>query len=147
MKRSVIIVVLSSMLLCSCGGTLTGAFMGGALGGAIGGITGGYRGHDVGVLVGMAAGAAVGASVDAAEANRQCQQSQVADDMYMHQQGRMSRQDRAYQQHRDAYAQYYYQKNAQHHSFKLEKSDSDKMVRPEDMIDTTNSGNDVISME
>lgn len=68
MKKVLVILACSTLLLSSCG-TYTGsvAYVGGSfgsvLGSAIGGIAGGPRGSDIGTIVGMASGAIIGASV------------------------------------------------------------------------------------
>lgn len=77
MKKNIVILLASVMLLASCGtytstGAGYGAYYGGWIGSAIGGITGGHRGHDIGTLIGMAGGAAVGAAIGkAADEQRQ----------------------------------------------------------------------------
>lgn len=70
MRRSLIIVAASALLVSSCNtytgaGAYTGSSLGGILGSAIGGIAGGPRGDDIGTLIGMASGAMVGAAVGA----------------------------------------------------------------------------------
>jgi hypothetical protein len=69
--RKIILTLVSSLLLSSCGtytgeGAATGAAFGSILGSAIGGISGGWRGRDIGTIVGMAGGAVVGAAVGSA---------------------------------------------------------------------------------
>ena len=72
MKKYMMILAVSAMvMLSSCGtytgqGAYAGATFGSLLGSAIGGISGGWRGSDVGQIVGMAGGAAVGAAIGAA---------------------------------------------------------------------------------
>lgn len=71
MKKSVVLLVSSVVLLSSCGTyTGSGAYVGGSfgsiLGSAIGGLAGGPRGSDIGTIIGMAGGAAVGAAVGSA---------------------------------------------------------------------------------
>ncbi len=78
MKKNIIVVLATVMLLASCGtyegaGAANGAYFGSLLGSAIGGINGGYRGSNVGTLVGMAGGAAVGAAIGRAADNRRQQ--------------------------------------------------------------------------
>lgn len=68
MKKPLILLFSSALLLSSCGTyTGSGAYVGGAfgsiLGSAIGGIAGGPRGSDIGTIIGMAGGAAVGAAI------------------------------------------------------------------------------------
>jgi len=85
MKKSIVILAASTILLTSCGtyagaGAGYGAYYGGWIGSAIGGLAGGHRGHDIGTLIGMAGGAAVGAAIgSAADDQRQ-------DDLYQYQQ-------------------------------------------------------------
>lgn len=71
MKKAIIFVMGSMLLLSSCGTyTGQGAYIGGSfgsvLGSAIGGISGGWRGEHVGSIVGMAGGAVVGAAIGSA---------------------------------------------------------------------------------
>ena len=71
MKKNMIIIAASALLISSCGtytgcGAYTGSTLGSILGSAIGGITGGPRGHDVGTIVGMVGGAVVGSAIGAA---------------------------------------------------------------------------------
>ncbi len=68
MKKSLVLVVCSSLLLCGCGtyagsGAYVGGSFGSILGSAIGGLAGGPRGSDLGTVIGMAGGAAVGAAI------------------------------------------------------------------------------------
>lgn len=68
MKKSVVLVMCSTLMLSGCGtntgtGAYFGAQLGSVLGSAIGGLTGGPRGSDLGTVVGMVGGAAVGAAV------------------------------------------------------------------------------------
>lgn len=79
MKKMFLMMIVSVLLLTSCGTYMgQGAFVGGQfgaiIGSAIGGITDGPRGSDVGTIVGMAGGAVLGAVVgsaaDEAEARR-----------------------------------------------------------------------------
>lgn len=79
MKKMILMMIVSVLLLTSCGTYMgQGAFVGGQfgaiIGSAIGGITDGPRGSDVGTIVGMAGGAVLGAVVgnaaDEAEARR-----------------------------------------------------------------------------
>ncbi len=70
MKKSLVLLSCSTLLICSCGtytgsGALTGSSLGSVLGSAIGGLAGGPRGSDIGTIVGMAGGAVVGAAVGA----------------------------------------------------------------------------------
>ncbi len=68
MKKNITILLISVLLLASCGtyqgqGAATGAYFGSILGSAIGGISNGPRGNDVGTLIGLAGGAVVGAAI------------------------------------------------------------------------------------
>ena len=68
MKKSLVILVSSVLLLSGCGTyTGSGAYVGGSFGSvfgsAIGGLAGGPRGSDIGTIVGMAGGAVLGAAV------------------------------------------------------------------------------------
>lgn len=108
MKKLLIILLGSSLLLNSCNtytgsGAYAGSSIGAILGSAIGGLSGGPRGSDVGTLIGMAGGAVVGAAIgsqadnevqqqaERARRNRSCQQ----DDTYGYQRSHdsYSRQD------------------------------------------------------
>ena len=56
MKKSMMALTASAVLLSSCGtytgqGAFAGATFGSVLGSAIGGISGGWRGHDIGTLL------------------------------------------------------------------------------------------------
>ena len=77
MKKSIILLVSSVLLLSSCGtyagsGAYAGGSLGSILGSAIGGIAGGPRGSDIGTIVGMAGGA----MIDGAIGNQTDQQRQ-----------------------------------------------------------------------
>ena len=68
MRKSVLILIVSVLLLTSCGtytgeGAANGAFFGSMIGSMIGGISDGRRGSDIGGLIGMAGGAVVGAVI------------------------------------------------------------------------------------
>lgn len=68
MKKTIVLLLSSTLLLGSCGTyTGSGAYVGGSfgsiLGSAIGGLAGGPRGSDIGTIIGMAGGAAVGAAI------------------------------------------------------------------------------------
>ena len=68
MKKSIVLLLSTVLLLSSCGTyTGSGAYVGGSfgsiLGSAIGGLAGGPRGSDIGTIIGMAGGAAVGAAI------------------------------------------------------------------------------------
>lgn len=68
MKKSLVVLVSSVLLLSSCGTyTGSGAYVGGSfgsiLGSAIGGLAGGPRGSDIGTIIGMAGGAMVGGAL------------------------------------------------------------------------------------
>lgn len=84
MKKNIVILLASVMLLASCGtytstGAGYGAYYGGWIGSAIGGLAGGHRGHDIGTLVGMAGGAIVGAAAGKAA------EEQRREDLYQYQ--------------------------------------------------------------
>ncbi len=130
MKKVLLLSVIITMLLSSCG-TMTGFFAGGALGGAVGGIMGGPYGRDIGTLVGMAAGSAIGAAADAAEAKA----------VAVAERNRTRHFDEVYAQHKQSYTDYYYQKN------KTTDAPDDKIFDTKDMVDHTNSGNDIIEMK
>ena len=71
MRKSVLILIASVLLLTSCGtytgdGMANGAFFGSMIGSMIGGISDGRRGSDIGGLIGMAGGAVVGAVIGSA---------------------------------------------------------------------------------
>lgn len=71
MKKTIIFVMGSMLLLSSCGtytgqGAYVGGTFGSLLGSAIGGISGGWRGEHVGSIVGLAGGAVVGAAIGSA---------------------------------------------------------------------------------
>ena len=71
MRKSVLILIASVLLLTSCGtytgdGLANGAFFGSMIGSMIGGISDGRRGSDIGGLIGMAGGAVVGAVIGSA---------------------------------------------------------------------------------
>ena len=68
MKKSILLLVSSVLLLSSCGtyagsGAYAGGSLGSILGSAIGGIAGGPRGSDIGTIVGMAGGAMIGGAI------------------------------------------------------------------------------------
>ncbi len=94
MKKSLVLLVCSILLLSSCGTyTGSGAYVGGSfgsiLGSAIGGLAGGPRGSDLGTIIGMAGGAAVGAAVGSQADQQQRQErharaQQHQDDAYYH---------------------------------------------------------------
>lgn len=69
MRRNIIILVATIMLLTSCGTYMgsnmsSGAYFGSILGNAVGGLAGGHRGSHIGTMVGMTSGALVGAAAD-----------------------------------------------------------------------------------
>ena len=79
MRKTVLILMVSLLMMTSCGtytaeGAATGGYFGAMIGSMIGGVTDGWRGHDVGGLIGMAGGAIVGAAIgnaaDQAEARK-----------------------------------------------------------------------------
>lgn len=79
MKKVVLFLLMSVLLLTSCGtytgeGAYVGGQFGAIIGSAIGGISDGRRGSDIGTIVGMAGGAVLGAVIgnaaDEAEARR-----------------------------------------------------------------------------
>jgi outer membrane lipoprotein SlyB len=68
MKKSLILVLSSAMVLSGCdtytgSGAYAGASFGSILGSAIGGLSDGPRGSDIGTIIGMAGGAIVGAAI------------------------------------------------------------------------------------
>ena len=68
MRRQVLFLLVSVLLLTSCGtytgeGAATGGYFGSIIGSVIGGISDGRRGSDIGSLIGMAGGAVVGAVI------------------------------------------------------------------------------------
>lgn len=72
MKKNIVIIAASALLLSSCGtytgsGAYTGSTLGSILGSAIGGISGGPRGHDIGTIAGMVGGAVIGSAIGAAK--------------------------------------------------------------------------------
>ena len=78
MKKIMLLVACSSLLLSSCdtytgSGAYAGATFGSILGSAIGGLSGGPRGSDMGTIIGMAGGAAVGAAIGS-QADQKSQQ-------------------------------------------------------------------------
>ena len=79
MKKYMMFLALSVLVLSSCGtytgqGAYAGATFGSILGSAIGGISGGWQGSNVGQVVGMAGGAAVGAAIGAAADKKEAEQ-------------------------------------------------------------------------
>ena len=79
MKKYMMFLALSALVLSSCGtytgqGAYAGATFGSILGSAIGGISGGWQGSNVGQVVGMAGGAAVGAAIGAAADKKEAEQ-------------------------------------------------------------------------
>ncbi|MCR5130189.1 MAG: hypothetical protein K6C10_01840 [Prevotella sp.] len=94
MKKTVVIIAASALLVSSCGtyqgsGTYIGAQFGTILGSAIGGISGGPRGSDIGTIVGMASGAVLGGAIGAAKDR---QDAQEVHDRYQQVQERKARQ-------------------------------------------------------
>ena len=78
MKKIMLFVACSSLLLSSCdtytgSGAYAGATFGSILGSAIGGLSGGPKGSDMGTIIGMAGGAAVGAAIGS-QADQKSQQ-------------------------------------------------------------------------
>ncbi|WP_028909504.1 hypothetical protein [Prevotella sp. AGR2160] len=76
MKKFMITMVVSALLLSSCdsytgAGAYSGAMLGGMLGSAIGDISGGWRGSDIGQIVGTVGGAVAGAAIGAQADRRQ----------------------------------------------------------------------------
>lgn len=68
MKKVIICMLVSLLLLSSCGtyegqGAVAGGSFGAILGSAIGGIAGGRHGRDIGTLIGAASGAVAGAAI------------------------------------------------------------------------------------
>lgn len=81
MKKIMLFVACSSLLLSSCdtytgSGAYAGATFGSILGSAIGGLSGGPRGSDMGTIIGMAGGAAVGAAIGSQADQKSQQQSE-----------------------------------------------------------------------
>lgn len=122
MKKIMLFVACSSLLLSSCdtytgSGAYAGATFGSILGSAIGGLSGGPRGSDMGTIIGMAGGAAVGAAIG----SQADQKSQQRESVYR---------DRS---HRD------------HHSYQDGVYQQSSPVYSNDEIfDSTNSGDDRI---
>ncbi len=80
MKKTIVILLSSALLLGSCGtnmgeGAYAGTSLGGLLGSAIGGIAQGPRGSDIGTLVGMAGGAIIGGAIGHAQDQKQQEQT------------------------------------------------------------------------
>jgi len=71
MKRSIVLLTISALLLSGCYNAGEGAYTGGqfgyVIGSAIGGLSGGHRGHHWGALIGTVSGAAAGAAIGAAK--------------------------------------------------------------------------------
>lgn len=79
MKKSIALMMCSTLILSGCGtntgtGTYVGAQFGSILGSAIGGLSGGPRGSDLGTIVGMVGGAAIGAAVGGAADKAEAQE-------------------------------------------------------------------------
>lgn len=141
MKRNFILAISAVMLLGSCGtytgsGAYMGTSLGSVLGSAIGGIAGGPRGSDVGTIVGMASGAIVGAAVgNAAEQKQQQAQHEVL----------AQRNQRIQASKRQGYGQTdecddnFNGGTSRHYS-----AQGGYDIDPNQMIDTTNSGDDRI---
>lgn len=71
MKKTLTILIASSVIFASCGtyqgeGAYNGAWFGSLLGSAIGGIADGPHGSDVGTIIGVAGGAIIGSAIGAA---------------------------------------------------------------------------------
>ena len=108
MKKIMLFVACSSLLLSSCdtytgSGAYAGATFGSILGSAIGGLSGGPRGSDMGTIIGMAGGAAVGAAIgsQADQKSQQQRESVYRDRSYR---DHHSYQDGVYQQSSPAYS-------------------------------------------
>ena len=123
MKKIMLFVACSSLLLSSCdtytgSGAYAGATFGSILGSAIGGLSGGPRGSDMGTIIGMAGGAAVGAAIG-------------------------SQADQKSQQHRESV--YRDRSHRDHHSYQDGVYQQSSPVYSNDEIfDSTNSGDDRI---
>lgn len=108
MKKIMLFVACSSLLLSSCdtytgSGAYAGATFGSILGSAIGGLSGGPRGSDMGTIIGMAGGAAVGAAIGSqADQKSQQQRESVYRDRSHH--DHHSYQDGVYQQSSPVYS-------------------------------------------
>ena len=108
MKKIMLFVAFSSLLLSSCdtytgSGAYAGATFGSILGSAIGGLSSGPRGSDMGTIIGMAGGAAVGAAIGSqADQKSQQQRESVYRDRSHH--DHHSYQDGVYQQSSPVYS-------------------------------------------
>lgn len=76
MKKFMITLAVSALLLSSCdsytgAGAYSGAMLGGVLGSAIGDLSGGWRGSDIGQIVGTVGGAVAGAAIGSQADRRQ----------------------------------------------------------------------------
>ena len=123
MKKIMLFVACSSLLLSSCdtytgGGAYAGATFGSILGSAIGGLSGGPRDSDMGTIIGMAGGAAVGAAIGS-QADQKSQQQRES--VYR---------DRSYRDHH-SYQDGVYQQ-------------SSPVYSNDEIFDSTNSGDDRI---
>jgi outer membrane lipoprotein SlyB len=121
MKKSLILVLSSAMVLSGCdtytgSGAYAGASFGSILGSAIGGLSDGPRGSDIGTIIGMAGGAIVGAAIGQQTDQRRneaavASEARRAERIYQRQQQQdqsgQSRNGSSYQQQGDdSYQQY-----------------------------------------
>lgn len=108
MKKIMLLVACSSLLLSSCdtytgSGAYAGATFGSILGSAIGGLSGGPRGSDMGTIIGMAGGAAVGAAIGS-QADQKSQQQRESVYRDRSHRDHHSYQDGVYQQSSPVYS-------------------------------------------
>lgn len=108
MKKIMLFVACSSLLLSSCdtytgSGAYAGATFGSILGSAIGGLSGGPRGSDMGTIIGMAGGAAVGAAIGS-QADQKSQQQRESVYRDRSHRDQHSYQDGVYQQSSPVYS-------------------------------------------
>lgn len=108
MKKIMLFVACSSLLLSSCdtytgSGAYAGATFGSILGSAIGGLSGGPRGSDMGTIIGMAGGAAVGAAIGS-QADQKSQQQRESVYRDRSHRDHHSYQDGVYQQSSPVYS-------------------------------------------
>ena len=108
MKKIMLFVACSSLLLSSCdtytgSGAYAGATFGSILGSAIGGLSGGPRGSDMGTIIGMASGAAVGAAIGS-QADQKSQQQRESVYRDRSHRDHHSHQDGVYQQSSPVYS-------------------------------------------
>ena len=155
MKKYSVMIMSAALVASSCTtGAGTGAYagsqLGSVLGSAIGGIAGGPRGSDIGTIFGMAGGAVVGAAVGDA-ATKQHHQDQ--DDDLAQRNQRIQRQkaqrnrsyDDTYSQQDDTYmpSSNYNNRPVYEQPYSSNQQPVDD-IDPTQMVDTTNSGDDLI---